>query len=130
MLVCGGVTATPPTARVPRRRGPNHRRTAPLADAVVNTLQEASIVVHGAGGPHTPGHGTLSGAVHAQGRLVLHVPGLCLVHTEFWLNGGAVDAVLVETLAHTAGELHVPPSSLLGYGERDAHVQAGDEVLV
>ncbi|KAL5346693.1 hypothetical protein ACLOAV_008400 [Pseudogymnoascus australis] len=52
-------------------------------------------------------------------------------HLEAKLDGGAVDAVCVEALAHRLGDFHVAGSAALGGDvESDLNVQAGDDLGV
>jgi len=53
---------------------------------------------------------------------------LRLVGAELGLNGGAVDAVRVEALSRTLGELHVLFATLFGDGERHLHMHRRNDL--
>lgn len=91
---------------------------APLLLAVLYALQETDV-----------GLSSVHGAVEVEGG------GLCgllvlLVEAELGLDGGAVDAEPVETLAGAAGEFHILLATMGVDGERDLEVHAGDELGV
>lgn len=52
------------------------------------------------------------------------------VQTELWLDGGRVDAVLVEAVSDRLGELHVPCRALILEVKPDLDVQTTDEFRI
>lgn len=111
-------------ATAPRRRGNRgHTRwgsAAPRARAVVDTFEKADV-----------GVGLLQRAVGAGGPL-RSVVGLLLVlrEAELGLDGGAVDAECMETLAGALSQLHVLLAAVGVDGEGNLEVHARHDLGV
>lgn len=105
--------ATAPRGRGNRRQ-PRCASAAPRPCAVVDTFEKADV-----------GVGPLQGAVGADSSL-RGVVGLLLVlcEAELGLDGGAVDAECMETLAGALGQLHVLLAAVRVDGEGNLEVHA------